>query len=262
MRVARLHRRKRVERTLKTVASRLRIEWLLGGLIQKVSFVRSVYGPLLYNTPGDQTFGFCINGYGPFVSEVIARWDDDFLFLDIGANLGLFSLIAVCNPHCRQAIAFEPVPEIFNRLRLNVARNNAAKITPLQGAIVDSTAEEVHLSFNPKHSGMSRITTDTRHAVRAIAISAPELDAIVRKASLPILAKIDVEGSEPEVLSALRRTHFYGRVSGIIIEISERNLGAKHAELLEALRMDDFHEVGRSGGVEHYDALYRRSVKP
>jgi hypothetical protein len=116
MRVAGFRRRKQAEEQLEKVAARLKIHWLLRGVIRKVSVVRSTYGPLLYNTPGDRTFELCVNGYGPFVAKVIEGWEDEFLFLDIGANLGLFSLLAARNPHCRQAIAFEPLPEIFRRV--------------------------------------------------------------------------------------------------------------------------------------------------
>jgi hypothetical protein len=76
-----------------------------------LTFIRSVCGPDLLDTPGDQTFALCARGYASsFVDDVIRSYDREFLFLDIGANLGLFSLLADCHPLCRRVLAFEPLP--------------------------------------------------------------------------------------------------------------------------------------------------------
>lgn len=259
MRPSCLRLRKTAENALQGVASRLGLQRLLDPLIERLAFVPSVYGPLLYNTPGDRTFEFCRTGYGPFVSDAIDRWTGDFLFLDIGANLGLFSLIAARNQHCRGGFAFEPVPGPSRTLELNLARNGASKITPVNAAIVDSAVADVHLAFNPRHSGMSKLTAAGHGTVRAAAISAPDLDRLVAQGRLPILAKIDVEGAEPEVWQTLKRTHFFARIAGLLIEISERNsdVGRLH-DLLATLEADGFAEVGRAGDREHYDAFYRR----
>ncbi len=50
-------------------------------------FRKSFDGPYLLDTPGDRTFEFCVEGYGPFIADMIAAYDRKFLFLDIGANL-------------------------------------------------------------------------------------------------------------------------------------------------------------------------------
>lgn len=262
MRLAYLRSRKVAERTLEALASSLKLRWLLGGLVDKLAFVPSVYGPLLYNTPGDRTFELCLTGYGRFVSDAIESWKGDFLFLDFGANLGLFSLIAARNPHCRQVIAFEPLPEAFRRLELNTARNSATKIIPVCGAVMNSAVNEVYLTFNPKHSGMSKVTEDKRGAIRTAAISTHDLNALVPREGVPILAKIDVEGAELDVWLALKETHFFKRIEGLLVEMSERNSDdARRQNLLSTLKADNFEEVERGGLAEHYDALYRRGAR-
>jgi hypothetical protein len=76
-----------------------------------------------------------------------------------------------------------------------------------------------------------------------------------------ILAKIDVEGSEADVLAAVQGSGFYSSLDAIVIEISERNLGARNkAELLRLLASGGFEEVSRSGPDEHYNAYYRRAT--
>jgi FkbM family methyltransferase len=232
----------------------------LGRMVDRLSFVRSVYGPLLYNTPRDKTFELCLAGYNGFVAESVLGLNSDFVFLDIGANLGLFSLIAARNPHCRKIYALEPVPRIFRILEANIRRNRAVIVEARAVALVGFDETDVFLSFSPRHSGLSRVLAESPGAVRAKAISAEALDRLVC-AEGRIVAKIDVEGGELQVIETLRRTALYDRVDTIIIEISETNLGApKKAKLLTLLEDNGFRETGRRGAPEHYDAQYVRQV--
>jgi FkbM family methyltransferase len=225
----------------------------------RLSFIRSVYGVYILNMPGDRTFELCATGYGRFISDAIAAQEKPFLFLDIGANLGLFSLLAARNPNCVQGWAFEPVPQTFEILKTNLARNRAERIAPVRGAITDIAREFVHLSFREQHSGLATITDEGAGTVTAPVITTQALDALVSRRDLAILAKIDVEGSEVGVLSVLRQTHLYPLIGEILVEVSERTLGsAKLETLLRMLREDGYRELSRAGPPDHYDARYGR----
>jgi FkbM family methyltransferase len=231
----------------------------LDEIAAKLSFVRSVYGPYLLNTPGDKTFELCVEGYGSFISKAIESQDSSFVFLDIGANLGLFSLLAARNPRCKKAIAVEPLPKIFRNLEANIRRNAADKIEPILGAVAATSDPFVYLSFNPRHSGLSTIVDMRSRCVRAPTISAEILDRLIPVSSDAIVAKIDVEGSELDVLTTLRRASFYRSITEIIIEVSEANLGkAKRDLLLGLLAQDGYEELSRTRSPQHYDARYRR----
>ncbi len=222
-------------------------------------FRKSVYGPLLRDTPGDRTFELCMTGYGPFIAERIAGYERAFLFLDIGANLGLFSLLADRHPLCRRVLAFEPLPSIFANLSANVERNRAVKVETHCLAITEA-GRHVDLSYNPAHSGMSKISPEHGPGtVRAKGGDADELDRLVGDTQDDIMAKIDVEGSELKVLSILRRTRFYPAIKAIIIEISENTLAIRDKEnLISLLGQEGFVELSRAGTEEHYDAYYVR----
>ena len=227
---------------------------------ERLSFVRSVYGPYLFNTPNDRTFELCVEGYGPFVAEAIRNQNRPFVFLDIGANLGLFSLVADANPNCARAIAIEPLPRIFRNLQANIRRNQAGKVEPVLGAITSAAGPTVSLIFNPRHSGMSKVAREQGGSVSAPAISAVGLDHMFAESPDVVVAKIDVEGAEIDVLSTLRASRIYAAIEEIIIEVSEVNLGAGEREqLLEMLERDGFEELSRSGSARHYDAHYRRN---
>ena len=82
-------------------------------------YVKSFYGPLMFENWRDVTFRFCIRGsYGTVFSDYLKNYTKPFCFIDIGANQGLYSLIAGNNENCLKVFAFEPVPTtagIFNK---------------------------------------------------------------------------------------------------------------------------------------------------
>ena len=229
-------------------------------LAEWISFTRSAYGPALLIVPGDRTFQLCIHGYGHFVSDVIDGQAQPFLFLDVGANLGLFSLLAARNPQCHAVIAIEPLPQIFDRLRANVRHSGASNVTTLQGVIHAGGGAQVAMSFNPAHSGMSRVLAKGQTGILVPVISPETLDEALASNVERTVAKIDVEGSEIDVITVLRQLKEYRAISDIIVEISRRNL-SEHGRktLLQMLAEDGFTEQDRAGEPEHYDAWYRRS---
>lgn len=248
--------------TLKRLRALLRKDKPRPGTTSDRGFIRSVYGPELVVTPGDRTFRFCVEGYDTrLVDRTIRSLDREFLFLDIGANLGLFSLLADRHRLCRGVVAFEPLPEVFANLQANLGRNEALKVTPVCAAVTNTGKGHLHLSFTPSHSGMSRVLPSKRKgSVRARAVGPSVLNDLAGKWSGSVVAKIDVEGSEVDVLNALRNTNFYPSIQTVIIEISSNNLGASgKSQLLSMLGADGFRLVEREGPEDHYDAHYRRS---
>jgi FkbM family methyltransferase len=228
-------------------------------LADQLGFMRSVYGPRLQVMPGDRTFELCVRGYGPFVAGAIAAQARPFVFLDAGANLGLFSLVAAQNPHCQRAIAIEPVPATFSGLEANIRRSGSTRITALRGAIHDGEVSRVTMSYDPSHSGLSRVLPSGSAGIEVPVVTAPMLDDALCQEADPIVAKIDVEGSEGDVLAVLRRTKAYARLDEVIVEISQQNLGAAgRSQLLQMLADDGFAEIDRHGEPAHYDARYRR----
>ena len=66
-----------------------------------LKYVPSIYGPKLKTNWCDGTFQFCIFGsYGYFLSDFIKKINYKFYFLDIGANQGIYSLLAAKNLNC------------------------------------------------------------------------------------------------------------------------------------------------------------------
>jgi FkbM family methyltransferase len=149
-------------------------------------------------------------GYEPETLQVfLALLDSTRLFVDIGANTGLFSLVAALEPH-RNVIAFEPVPPIFEVLQTNVRLNGLTNLTAERLAVSDEGGE---ISFYVTQT-RGGIPTDCssvagfRANTEACPLTAVTLDGYLAANELgPVdLIKIDVEAAEPRVLRGAKKT--------------------------------------------------------
>src|ERR1044072_1747405 len=89
------------------------------------------------------------------LAEAVRRKGGAFTFVDIGANVGLYSLyLASCGDV--RALAIEPQPGILERLRFHLAANPSAKIDVRPVALSDREGEAT-LVLNDSGSGGTHI---------------------------------------------------------------------------------------------------------
>ena len=141
------------------------------------------------------------------LAEEIERKRDGFTYVDIGANVGLYSLyVASCAPDAR-ILAIEPQPGILDRLRFNLAANPGVKVDVLPIALADREGT-VELLLDTNDSGGTHIETVTRHE-SGVSVSVPcrPLLSVLRDAGIASIdvLKIDVEGAEDIVLAPFLR---------------------------------------------------------
>lgn len=218
-------------------------------------FSRSVYGPILKARFEDRTFLLALRGtYGFFYSEYLTSYRrGTFRFLDIGANLGLYSLIAGSNPRCDHVYSFEPSPDTFTYLKANLEKN-AVNATPYPFAI-SSLTEGLFLSDDPNHSGSNYILAPGFEEGTAVEAVGPDfLSSLALPEGDDILIKIDVEGHEVHVLEALSSCGLLERAGSVWVEIDEKTRDAAAMLLLKA-GLKSIHENGCSG---RWDQLYER----
>lgn len=220
--------------------------------------VRSAYGVLMTPNWQDTTFRYCIFGtYGRDLSDLLLRRADDFVLVDIGANQGLYSLIAAQNPRCRAIIAFEPVPATHARLAANVALNGGADRTVLHQLAIADSVGEVEISVAEGHTGTATLAgRENGGGVIIHTINAPLLDPLLA-GGLPLFVKIDVEGLEAVVIAELAKTAAFARVDAIFYEVDDR--WASAAEIEAVLRTAGFARFAKYGRGHHYDVLASRS---
>jgi FkbM family methyltransferase len=138
----------------------------------------------------------------PVTQEVLAsRLRPGMIVYDLGANIGLFSLLAarIVGPSGR-VYSFEPDPETAVRLRRNIERNGFSNVTVVEAGAWSSTG---YANFVPSDSsspdrGLGRFEIDsnaTGKSTRCVS-----LDDFVGEALPPQVIKCDVEGAELSVL--------------------------------------------------------------
>jgi len=122
-------------------------------------------------------------------------------FVDVGANVGVFStLIGTRLPGVR-ITAIEPFPPVREDLEANLALNDL-KITVVDSAVSDSAGEATFEVLD--RDVLNRLAPDGAPERRGISVPVTTLDELVGD-DPPALIKIDVEGSELLVMQGARR---------------------------------------------------------
>ena len=253
-------------RLSKRVLRRLGRKLFLTTVTVKDGFAYSVYGVWLLQRRDDNTYNFCCMGdYGFFLSDYIARQNEPFVFLDIGANAGLYSVLAAQNPYVLAVHAFEPDPATLPYLRANLATAAYANWTVHPVALSDSDGH-ASLSTSERHSGIATLRTNHLDLEAFDSVVTVELknhqyldeSVDVFPSVCPVVVKIDVEGHELNVLRALAAWQGWPSVSAIYLELDSTfsDTYATRA-FLETQGLVEHH---REGTAAHCDALYTRPV--
>lgn len=137
-----------------------------------------------------------------------------FVFVDIGANVGLFSLfVASCLGGSGLVLAVEPEEENLRRLRFNVAANPGIPVRVIATALGER-AGTVVLDVNRRDRGGTRTrrrdeaatSEDAPGSGRSQAACRTLLQVLIEAAPSAVDAlKIDVEGAEDSILSPFFR---------------------------------------------------------
>lgn len=162
--------------------------------------------------------------------------------VDVGANVGMFSLFVMRECPDARILALEPIPDIHQALLENLSRYQAEGVKAVRAALGRRSEERVPFTYFPALPGNS-----TRHpeekqlnkelvaeqmgpeAVERV-LGAVEVEAEVLRLSDALrdwepegpidLLKIDVEGSELEVLEGLDDSD-WRRVRQCVIEVQD-----------------------------------------
>lgn len=134
-------------------------------------------------------------------------------FVDVGANVGYFTLLFARS--ARRVYALEPVGPVFGRLERNV-RINALKNVVAMNVAASRARGAVRLFESRISAGHDSTVKRSEHdgytTVEAVA-----LDDVVEPGG-DVVMKVDVEGSEMDVLLGARRLLASGSVSAVVLE--------------------------------------------
>jgi FkbM family methyltransferase len=175
------------------------------------------------------------NGYEPETVPVffeLAR--KARVTIDVGAYVGFFTLLAAhANPN-GVVYAFEPMPDVYGRLRRNVALNQLFNVESIASAVGDrdGAAQFYHCAIDiPCSSSLSFEFMRTAPDVQSSTVAVTTIDRFIQDNELDQvdLVKIDTESTEPQVLvgmaETIRRYHPH-----IVCEVLRGRGSERHVE--------------------------------
>ncbi len=183
--------------------------------------------------------------------------DRSNIIFDIGANTGVYSLIAkAVNPDAR-VFAFEPVARVFDKLIKN-CNLNKFDITCYQKAVSNFTGKAVIFDTGEDHILSVTVNKNLQSpslAVKESVIETVTLRQVVEENKLTKidLMKIDVETHEPEVLEGFGE-YLKGFRPTLLIEVLNDEVGARVGELTRGLGYLYFN-IDENKGIRQVDKV-------
>jgi FkbM family methyltransferase len=172
-----------------------------------------------------QLFWTGIDYYEPFTRTVIERlaMRSDF-FIDVGANIGFFSLVAgTLNPQLK-LVAFEPNPKMFGLLSEHKRLNGLSTMIAEPIAVSDSNGTcRLFLNRSDMSASLEPDFQATFNpAVGSVSVQKTTLDSYVQQHGISgsLLLKVDVEGHDKAFLDGAQETVDRLRPD-VIIEVLE-----------------------------------------
>jgi FkbM family methyltransferase len=141
----------------------------------------------------------------PLLLSAFAKRASCNTFIDVGANIGVYSVLMSQVESIREIHAFEPTPGTFRELVKNVEMNGlGGRITAHQKALSDS-AKSVRFGIVNPLSGANSIVSTSIHSrfEDEVHVAAVKLDDYLPLKDKRLCLKIDVEGHEREALSGM-----------------------------------------------------------
>ena len=166
-----------------------------------------------------------------FLMQLLREGDS---FLDIGANVGHYSLLAGLYSKCK-VTAIEPIPSTFERLSKNVKINNWKYQPELLN--IGLSNESGELVFTNQQFTTNKVSTSGK----GIKVNVKTLDEICTL-QVPDFIKIDVEGYEWFVLNGGLNTLASSNLKLILIELNEsgKNFNIQDEQIIQLLKEKGF----------------------
>jgi FkbM family methyltransferase len=180
-------------------------------------------------------------------------------FVDVGANVGLYAVIAshLVGPQGR-VIAIEPQESLQALLLDNLRMNGASNATPVRAALGRMGGSGTLFQVSSDNDGQATLRLSSEETSVAPPENVPieTLDAVLSELGIEHVdgVKIDVEGAELEVLEGFRASLARDRPRFVFFECIERHLHrfqANTQQLLDFFVANDYRVLCLSRGRWH-----------
>jgi FkbM family methyltransferase len=187
--------------------------------------------------------------------------DGDTIY-DIGANIGLISLLMALHPSGKNSKvhSFEPEPRNFEQLKKNIALNGLTERVIPQRLALGSTEGEVQLFIRGTAGEGRHSIAEAKGSTDSISVPLKKATGFARETGdMPTIVKIDVEGAEGQVIGGFEELIGEHPPRDFFMEIHSKGDGDKmpDGETIDAWLTRHGYElvwsVGRrSGEHRHY----------
>ncbi|MGH7131746.1 MAG: FkbM family methyltransferase [Phycisphaerales bacterium] len=160
-------------------------------------------------------------GEHEFLQRILDTVRENDVFHDIGANIGLVSLL-VARKHAGRALrahAFEPEPRNADRVRANIRANGLESQVFVEACGVGSSSGTLKL-FLAGYIGDHSMLDQNRKG-EYVEVPVVTLDEFCKTHPAPQSMKIDVEGFELEVMKGAKGVLSSGAVRDVFVEVHE-----------------------------------------
>ncbi len=178
-----------------------------------------------------------------FVADYLRPGD---VFLDVGANLGLYTVIAArAMGNKGQVFAFEPCEQTYNRLVQNVALNGLSNVQCVRVGLSDCDDTRLLNSSVDGFAGWNSFARPTAgQTFVQERVECVRLDSFANENDLTgkvAMIKIDVEGWELHVLDGARELLRAKDAPDLVVEFTEKNARAAGASCASVYqRLDEY----------------------
>lgn len=145
----------------------------------------------------------------PYFLVRMAKELEEITFFDVGANIGVYSLIMGTQSNVEQVYAFEPMRECVEEIRSNISMNDLNDKIDIFPLALSNLSGEVNFRKISNFSGSSGVVDTQLFSDLKFEsdqkIESKRLDDISFISGKNIIIKIDVEGHEYNVLKGAQK---------------------------------------------------------
>lgn len=216
--------------------------------LNKKTYKKKLFNGLFMQVDAKDHIQKSIFWYGAYEKDVSRVWQQlvnrDSVILDIGANIGYFSLLAAAKAKDGKVFSFEPVSFFRDCLQQNMALNAIENYEALSFAISNKNEPTNFYLADGANLGMSGMRPPENFSGRQEQIQTIVLDEWVENKALTAIdfIKLDIEGAEKKALDGMNKTLSRFRPV-LLIEIIHSQLeqfGNSVKEIYDTLTSHDY----------------------
>lgn len=200
------------------------------------------------------------------VGAIVEQFDNDFYYflrgqeelniIDLGANVGLFSLYV--SPVAEKVFAVEPTPSHFALLSELIQLTGRENIEPHQLAIGIADGEA---DFNI-HEGNSTMNSFVKHRTNphsdtSVKVKTQTLDSFIDSLDVGNIGfvKMDIEGFENEVIFEPSFEEAVTKIDALYVEVHDFDEAGKMEQNFERIK-DKFKSWGKTVDKLQFDGMF------